>query len=280
MGPYDRAATGSGGSWHPVWWSMQTSVRFHFFLTALLSIGAFAEPPTGLKLGESKDKVGTIDLPSGMRIVIEEEHSKPIVAVVAVINAGAADDPPGKEGLAHLVEHLTFRAKPDGRLQRSNQLDFAGASSWNGSTTHDLTTFMVVGPKESLRNLLVIEGARLMGPLAGINERSFDLERDILKDELVGRDERGEPSGVRGLIFGALYPEGHRYHRPVTGTPESVSALTMADAEAFVRQYYVPANVTLYVAGDLDLATIHEIFGKTLPEHFAVAPASGPVKPP
>jgi zinc protease len=247
----------------------------------MLSAGlAIAAPPVGLKIGQSKDKLGTIDLPSGMRIIIEEDHSKPVVAVVAVINAGAADDPPGKEGLAHLVEHLTFRAKPDGRLQRSNQLDFAGASSWNASTTHDLTTFWVVGPKEALRNLLVIEGARLMGPLAGLDQRAFGLERDLLKSELVDRDERGEPSSVLGRLFGELYPDGHRYHRPVMGTATSVSGLTLADALAFVGRYYVPSNVTLYVAGDLDLSTIHEVFGKTLPEQFVVAPASGALKPP
>jgi zinc protease len=252
-----------------------------FLLGAALSTGAVvASPASGLKIGESKDKLGTIDLPSGMRIVIEEDHSKPVVAVVAVIDVGAAADPPGKEGLAHLVEHLTFRAKPDGRVQRINQLDFAGASGWNGTTTHDLTTYMVVGPKEALRNLLVIEGARLMGPLAGLDQRGFDLERDVVRNELADRDESGQPSAAQGRLFEALYPDGHRYHRPVMGTAASVSALTLADAQAFVQQHYVPSNVTLYVAGDLDLASIHELFGKTLPEHFAVAPASGPVTPP
>jgi zinc protease len=247
---------------------------------ALCPEGALAAPATGLKIGESKDKVGTIDLPSGMRIIIEEDHSKPVVAVVAILNTGAADDPTGKEGLAHLVEHLTFRAKPDGKLQRSNQLDFAGASSWNSTTTHDLTTYMVVGPKESLRNLLVIEGARLMGPLAGLDQRGFDLERDVVKNELSDRDERREPSAAQGPLFEALYPPGNRYHRPVMGTPASVAGLTLADAQAFVQEHYIPTNVTLYVAGDLDLATIHELFGKTLPERFAVAPASGAVKIP
>jgi predicted Zn-dependent peptidase len=241
---------------------------------------AAAAPASGLKIGESKDKLGMIDLPSGMRIVIEEDHSKPVVAVVAVINAGAADDPPGKEGLAHLVEHLTFRAKPDRKVQRANQLDFAGASSWNGSTTHDLTTYAVVGPKEALRNLLVIEGGRLLGPLAGLDQRAFDLEREVVKNELADRDEHGEPSAAQAALFAALYPEGHRYHRPAAGNASSVPGLTLADAQAFAQQHYVPTNVTLYVAGDLDLATIHELFGKTLPERFAVAPASGPVKPP
>ncbi len=139
---------------------------------------------------------------------------------------------------------------------------------------------MVVGPKESLRNLLVIEGGRLMGPLAGLDQRAFEVERDVVKSEVTtDRDEQGEP-GARARLYEALYPEGHRYHRSVIGTPASVSALSLADAQAFVQQHYVPSNVTLYVAGDVDLATIHQLFGATLPEHFAVAPPTGPVPVP
>ncbi len=252
-----------------------------FVLSVSWMLGsASASPATTLSIGESLDKVGTIELPSGMRIVIEEDHSKPVVALVAVISGGAADDPVGKEGLAHLVEHLTARAKPDGRIQRSNLLDFAGAASWNGATTHDVTTYGVVGPKEALRNLLVIEGGRLAGPLAGLDAHVFEVERDNVKAELAERDEQGAPGAVQTKLYQALYPEGHRYHRPVLGTMKSVSELSVADAQAFVEKYYVPSNVTLYVAGDLELSTIHQVFGATLPKQFIEAPASGPVRPP
>ncbi len=254
--------------------------RLGFFAAILLANGAIAGPASAVRIGESTDKLGTINLPSGMRIVIEEDHSKPVVAVVTVINAGAADDPVGKEGLAHLVEHLTSRAKPDGKIQRANQLDFAGAASWNASTTHDLTTFAVVGPKEALRNLLVIEGGRLAGPLAGLDPRLFEIERDIVKAELSGRDEQGRPGAVEARLYDVLYPEGSRYYRPVLGSAKSLPQLSPADAQAFVEKYYVPSNVTLYVAGDVELSTIHQLFGATLPKRFVEAPDSGPVKPP
>jgi len=250
-------------------------------IAALLLAGSVrAGPATAVSIGASPDKLGSIELPSGMRIVIEEDHSKPVVVVVTVVNAGAAEDPLGKEGLAHLIEHLTSRAKPDGRTQRANLLDFAGASSWNGSTTHDLTTYAVVGPKEALRNLLVIEGGRLAGPLAGLDPRVFDLERDVVKAELAGRDEQGEPSAVQGRLYDLVYPEGHRYFRPVMGTPRSVADISLADAQAFVAKHYVPSNVTLYVAGDVDLGTIHQVFGATLHRAFVEAPPTGPVAPP
>lgn len=249
-------------------------------LALLLSASAPAGPATAVSIGESTDKLGSIELPSGMRIIIEEDHSKPVVVVVTVLNAGAADDPVGKEGLAHLTEHLTARARPDGKTQRTNLLDFAGASSWNGTTTHDLTMYAVVGPKESLRNLLVIEGGRLLGPLAGLDPRVFESEREIVKAELAGRDEQGQPSAVQGRLYDLVYPEGHRYFRPVMGSARSLSDISLADAQAFVAKNYVPSNVTLYVAGDVDMSTIHQMFGATLPKSFVEAPATGPVATP
>src|SRR5215470_2950221 len=62
-------------------------------------------------------------LPSGLRVVLQEDHSAPLVAVVTVVGVGTADDPAGKEGLAHLVEHLTFEARPNGSTRRWDQLE-------------------------------------------------------------------------------------------------------------------------------------------------------------
>lgn len=247
-------------------------------LALLAGAGALAAPPDGVVIrGDVGFKMANLVLPSGMRIVVEEDRTQPLVAVVVVVDVGSAQDPPGKEGLAHLVEHLAFRAKPDGKLQRSSLLSFAGAGSWNAFTSHDLTRYVEVGPTESLPQLLSLEGNRLLSPLAGVDAQAFDVERGVVKNELFERDEQGESTAVETHLFGALYPAGHPYHRPVAGTEASVSALTLADAQAFVQQYYVPRNVTLYVSGDVDLSTIQKVFDATLPVSFLDPPPGGPV---
>jgi zinc protease len=248
-------------------------------LAGLLWAGyALAVPPDGVVIrGDVAFKMVNLVLPSGMRIVVEEDRSQPLVAMVAIVDVGSAQDPVGKEGLAHLVEHLTFRAKPDGKLQRSNLLSFAGAGSWNAFTSHDLTRYIAVGPTEALPQLLTIEGNRLLAPLAGVDARAFEVERGVVKNEIFERDEHGRSTAVETHLFGALYPQGHPYHRPVAGNEASVSSLTLADAEAFVKQYYVPRNITLYVSGDVDLATIQKVFDATLPVSFLDAPPGGPV---
>jgi zinc protease len=63
-----------------------------------------------MDLREVRYDVRTVDLPSGMRVVVEKGSTRPLVAVVNVVDVGGTDDPPGKEGLAHLVEHLAFRS--------------------------------------------------------------------------------------------------------------------------------------------------------------------------
>src|SRR5271154_7001086 len=181
-------------------------------LLGVLAAGpVLATPPNGVVIRDVSFKMGDLELPSGMRIVIEEDRSQPLVAVVAVVDVGSAQDPPGKEGLAHLVEHLAFRAKPDGKLQRSSLLSFAGSGSWNAFTSHDLTTYVEVGPTESLAQLLALEGNRLLSPLAGVDAQAFDVERGVVKNELFERDEQGQSTAVETHLFGALYPAGHPY---------------------------------------------------------------------
>jgi zinc protease len=248
-------------------------------LGLLAAAPVLAAPPDGVVIRDIAFKMRNLELPSGMRIIIEEDRSQPLVAVVAVVDVGSAQDPAGKEGLAHLVEHLTFRSKPDGKLPLASLLDFGGAGSWNAFTNHDLTTYHMVGPAEALPQLLALEGKRLLSPLAGLDAQTFEVEQGVVKNEINQRDERGQATAIQSKLYGALYPEGHPYHRPVAGTEASVAGLTLADAQAFVQKYYLPRNITLYVSGDLDLATIQRVFDASLPLEFLDAPASGPVPP-
>ncbi|MGO9831599.1 MAG: M16 family metallopeptidase [Myxococcaceae bacterium] len=259
-------------------WCAHRSWR-SFLLTGLLGTGGAAALPAGVALRNISFQMKSLELPSGMRIVIEEDHSQPLVVIVSVVDVGSAQDPEGKEGLAHLVEHLTFRAKPDGRLQRSTLLDFAAAGYWNAFTGHDLTTYETIGPREALAQLLALEGKRLLSPLQGLDARAFEVERAVVKNEITQRDEAGEVSAIQAQLYGTLYPKGHPYHRPVGGTEASISSLSLADAESFVREHYLPRNITFYVSGDLDLATIEKVFDANFPHEFLDAPAGGPVAP-
>ncbi|MGZ6163449.1 MAG: insulinase family protein, partial [Myxococcaceae bacterium] len=116
--------------------------------------------PTRLTFRDVNYDVRSVDLPSGMRVVVEKDASRPLVVVVSVVDVGGSDDPPGKEGLAHLVEHLTFRSIQDQKHPFNDLLEVAGAARWNASTSWDLTTYHEVASKDALDSLVPLEIAR------------------------------------------------------------------------------------------------------------------------
>jgi len=233
--------------------------------------------PTRMTFRDVQYDVRSVDLPSGLRVVVEKDATRPLVAVVGVVDVGGADDPPGKEGLAHLVEHLTFRSLQDQKHPYNDLLEVAGAARWNATTSWDLTTYYEVGSKDALDALLTLEVARLARPLLGVTPEVFEAERQIVKNELLQRDEQGFVTAVSTRLTAALFPPGHPNSRPVAGTEASIAALTLEDANAFVQKYYRPERMTFLLAGDLDPAALATSLPQRLPAEFRDAPASGPV---
>ena len=118
-----------------------------------------------------------LHFPSGLRVIVEEDHRAPVVGVFSLVGAGSTSDPPGKEGLAHYVEHLAFRSRPDGKNSVWSLIERAGAGAWNASTSLDETLYWDVGPKEALPSLLLLEGVRLLAPVSNITPEVAGVER-------------------------------------------------------------------------------------------------------
>ncbi|MBN8233425.1 insulinase family protein [Corallococcus macrosporus] len=204
-------------------------------------------------------------MPSGLRVVVERDARAPVVAVVAVVGAGGSSDPGGKEGLAHLVEHLAFRARPGNGPSVQARLNATGAGHSNASTSLDYTAYEELAPKESLATLVKLEGERLSSPLSNVSPEVFAVEREVVRNELRQRNETGYVGQVYSWVHAASFPAGDPYSRPVVGSHESLSALTLADAHRFARAHYRPDNVTLVISGDVDLAQVEATLQQNLP---------------
>ena len=166
--------------------------------------------PTRMEMRDLALPVRVLDTPSGLRIIAEQDRTTPRAAVVVVVDTGGADDPPGQEGLAHLVEHLAFRGRTDGKRPYTDLLDLAGAGTWNAFTAHDVTAYFALGATDALPSLLRLEMTRALDPLRGVDAATFDVEREVVRNELHQRDEQGAVSGVATELAAALYPAGHR----------------------------------------------------------------------
>ncbi len=271
-----RRPTRHGLRWRPIRLPLAWAV-----LAAVSARPAAADVPTpgDVVFHAPELPVKILNLPSGMRIVLEIDHAQPVVGVATVVDCGSAQDPAGKDGLAHLVEHLTFRARPNGVTQLSTLLGLAGAGTQNAFTEHDLTLYFELGPREALGALLRLEGARLEQPLAAIEDAVFEAERQVVRNEVLQRDENGMVTAALETLHAALYPVGHPYARSTAGSLATLWSLTLADAQDFARQCYQPRNYTLVVSGDFDPAEIDHLLGAALPAHLSGAPAGGAVPP-
>jgi zinc protease len=214
---------------------------------------------------------------SGLRVVGEEDHASPVVGIVNVVGVGSSSDPPGKEGLAHLVEHLTFRAKQSGRSMW-NLFHQAGSGALNATTDFDSTVYYEFGPRDAALDLLSLEALRILDPLASVDQATFEVEREVVRNELRQRGETVVDGAVWAALSRATYPQSHPYARPPIGTHESLDKITLADAQAFVKEHYRPDNMTMVVTGDLPLERLDKVLAQAFPPSFNQG--TGNVKPP
>lgn len=225
-------------------------------------------PTWGFQMRDVKFPMRDFRFPSGLRVLVEEDHRMPLVSVTSIVGVGSTADPPGKEGLAHYVEHLTFRARPDGKVSVESLLTQAGAGAHNASTHFDHTMYYSEGPREALSGLLAIEAQRLLGPLDNVPAPVAAIEKEVVRNELRLRGETGYVGAVYGAMQEAVFPESHPYHRSAIGTHGSLTAITTDDARAFVKQNYRPENATIVIVGDVSLAEVGAVVEEAIPKEL------------
>ncbi len=222
----------------------------------------------------------TLELPSGLRVVIEERPGTRRVAMALLVGVGGRQDPKGKEGLAHFVEHLVFRARPTHRLSLLDELHYAAAADVNAATSHDTTTFIGVAPASRVEQFVPLLAALATRSFEGVSDEAFEVERNVVRAELFTLDD---PHGVGPLMQKvvelAMPPESTGGVRALGGTPESLEAFTRADVEKFFADHYRPENCTVVIAGDVTAAQVKALLPAAFPSAWLNVPAGGPRTP-
>lgn len=218
-------------------------------------------------------------LKSGLRVVLQEDHSAPMVTVVSVFNVASTSDPEGVEGLAHLVEHLAFRSTPGG-VQVWDHLKRMGAA-FNATTEYDFTTYYETAHKDNLPMMMQLAAWRLARTLEGVTPEVFATEREVVRQELRQREETSIGGRIFDTLAAQLFPKGHPLARPVGGTHESLSAATLEHARKFVADHYRPDNCTIVISGAVKPAEVAELLGRWPAEIlFGPGGPDGPAVPP
>ena len=204
--------------------------------------------------------------PSGLRVVAYEIPVSPRATVGVSYRAGSSDDPPGKEGLAHLAEHLAFRGRPGGGLRIWDRLEAAGVE-FNAFTTHDHTTYYAAGRTDQLSEMAAAEVARLRDPLAGIDEQEFLTEREVVLSEIRQRQDHS-PDVVQLEWLAAMGMEGHPYGRSIAGTEASLRSITLADVRAWMKVHYTPDRAIAVICSPLPAKDAAQAFATRFDDLF------------
>jgi predicted Zn-dependent peptidase len=199
-------------------------------------------------------------LENGLEVILHEDHRTPVVAVNVWYHVGSKDEAPGKNGFAHLFEHVMFQgSRHVAEDTFFKYLERAGASERNGTTSTDRTNYFETVPQNELSLALWLESDRMAFLLDHAGEETFKSQREVVKNERRQNYENAPYGLVTQFIFGALFPKTHPYNRLTIGTPEDLDAATLPDVQAFFRRYYVPNNATLVLAGDFEKAKAKEL---------------------
>ena len=187
-------------------------------------------------------------LNNGLRVIVHEDNSTPLVAVNLLYDVGSRDENPTRTGFAHLFEHLMFAGSvnvPD----FDQPIQHAGGEN-NAFTNNDMTNFYASVPAENLETLLWIESDRMLA--LSINARTFKVQRKVVVEEF-NETTLNEPYGDMWHLMSDMVYKVHPYRWPVIGLePKHIEEANLTEVKDFYKKFYVPNNAILVVAGNLE----------------------------
>jgi zinc protease len=224
------------------------------WIGAALMLSAFTSP---LKADED---VTTFTLENGLEIVVIEDHRAAAVTNMVWYRTGAADEPPGKSGIAHFLEHLLFKGTDELAPGEFSATVEANGGSDNAFTSWDYTGYFQRVASDRLDLMMKMEADRMTDLV--LTDDVVLPERDVILEE---RSQRIDSSagGILGEQRRAAQYLNHPYAIPIIGWRHEMEQLTRQDALDFYKTFYAPNNAILIVAGDVEpeevlrLAEVH-----------------------
>ena len=228
----------------------------------LTTAGAWATP-----------QVTTFTLENGLQGVVIEDHRAPVATHMVWDKVGAADEEPGYSGVAHFLEHLTFKGTkrfPSGEFSRV-VADHGGED--NAGTTHEYTTYYQRIAPQWVPLVMEMEAERMRDVV--VDPADVDAERQVVLEERLMRVDNNPVERFGEEMKAALY-KNHRYRAPTIGWRHEIEALTRDNALEFYKRHYGPDRAVLVVAGDVEPEQV-EAWAR---EYYGPLPRIGGDRPP
>ena len=214
-------------------------------------------------------------LSNGLEVVLHRDTTAPIVSLAVQYHVGSSRETTGKTGFAHFFEHMLFQRSEhlprNAFFQRIEQM----GGTFNGGTSNDGTVYYETVPRDALEKILWMESDRMGFFINTVTEGGLRREIDVVSNEK--RQQENVPYGLAfDLLFREIFPSEHPYSWSVIGEIPDLRSASVDDVKHFYRTFYTPANATLALVGDFDVATARRLIERYFGELTGAAAPEQP----
>lgn len=201
---------------------------------------------------------------NGLKLFVVPDPYTSLIQFDVRHQVGSREDPQGKSGMAHFIEHLMFQMPIDGPGSTRLMLDLPQHSlTFNAYTAADQTHYMHTGTPDELERYIKYTALRLGYDCEAVPESEFLRERDVVRNE-----HRWRGTGLGAFVYSRMleqvFPEGHPYRRSLVDIDGDLVSITPDDACKFIKRWYTPGQATVVVSGDVDPLEVLELTNKYL----------------
>ncbi len=204
--------------------------------------------------------------PNGLTLLSKEIHAAPVVSLYLYYKVGSRDEPPGQEGLAHLVEHMMFKGTQQLRPGEIHRLFSEWGGTSNASTSWDYTAYQETLPSSALGMALQLEADRMSH--SSMTGGEIEREKTVVLSELEAH--LNSPAFRLGTAVRNAAFTRHPYRNSPGGIVDAIRKFTPAQVEQFYRSHYSPDDAVLVVVGDFKTADLIKMTG----QYFTAANSS------
>lgn len=217
-------------------------------------------PAKGFALDKPTVSIEDITLDNGLRVVVIPDRRAPVVTHMIWYKAGSADDPPGKSGIAHFLEHLMFKGTKNVPIGEFSQAVSSIGGQENAFTSFDYTAYYQKVSPDALPLMMKYEADRMRN--LELDESVVDPEREVILEERSGRVDANPSAILSEFTQAALYVH-HPYGIPIIGWEHEIRELDREDALAYYERWYQPWNAIVVVAGDVVPESVFQMARET-----------------
>lgn len=252
--------------------------RYHRWLSAAALCASALVPTTLASQAVRPIATSRFVLPNGMVVLLNEDHSSPIVALEMLYHFGAKDERPGQLGFAHMCEHLMGTGSTNVPQEEKMLIQSIGGISpgfpaaW-AATDEDRTHYFYTVPSNQLETVLWLESDRMAFPFSRVTSDNFKTMRDIVRQERTQNRDNVAFGDADRLVLNTFFEGQERHVRDALSPMTDLDRTTPDAVVAFCRPYYVPNNAILALSGDFKSTAVRPL----LTRYFAGISRGAPV---